>query len=283
MAGGVARRAARRDEQRGGAHLDRLARPARRPGRGRRAARSSVGSRRGSTEQNSTMPRLWARAAPMASSRSPPCSQSCRRRLWNVLNTSWLAKPSRSRARGRSSATNEPVAAKFLRAMISAASAPRYSSLRVAGRRAVERRVEVAQLLVRVAGLAQLVAARVAQRLDAVADRRVGVVAQPGRRLHDVGVGVVHDEPRRVVPHGASVPPPHRATVDPARPTSVTVEGDGCRYRAGPVTAPAVAGRRGRVVQARACKALYPGSIPGVASSVQRQPRLTVRWVGGWG
>jgi monomeric isocitrate dehydrogenase len=34
---------------------------------------------------------------------------------------------------------------------------------------------------------------RVAQRLDAVADRRVGVVAQPRRRLHDVGVGVVDD------------------------------------------------------------------------------------------
>ena len=27
--------------------------------------------------------------------------------------------------------------------------------------------------------------------------------------------------------------------------------------------------RRGRVVQARACKALYPGSIPGVASLVE--------------
>ena len=45
--------------------------------------------------------------------------------------------------------------------------------------------------------------------------------------------------------------------------------------------------RRGRVVQARACKALYPGSIPGVASSLRpailpgqrlfsRQPRVTV-------
>ena len=60
---------------------------------------------------------------------------------------------------------------------------------------------EVALLLVGVAGLAQLVAARVAQRLDAVADGGVGVVAQPRRRLHDVGVGVVDDEARLVVRH----------------------------------------------------------------------------------
>ena len=68
------------------------------------------------------MPRLWARAAPMASSGSLPCSQSRSRRLWKVLKTSWLEKPSRSRARGRSSAMNPPVAAKFLRSMISSAS-----------------------------------------------------------------------------------------------------------------------------------------------------------------
>src|SRR5690606_20577364 len=43
---------------------------------------------------------------------------------------------------------------------------------------------------------------------DAVADRRVGVVAQPARRLHDVGVGVVHDVPGAVVRHGQ--PPPLR-------------------------------------------------------------------------
>ena len=36
--------------------------------------------------------------------------------------------------------------------------------------------VEIGQLLVRVTGLAQLVAALVAQRLDALADRRIGVM-----------------------------------------------------------------------------------------------------------
>ncbi len=70
----------------------------------------------------------------------------------------------------------------------------------------VERPVDVAQLLDRVPGLAQLAAAGVTQRLDALTDARVGVVAQPRRWLHDVCVGVVHDEPRRVVGHRPMLP-----------------------------------------------------------------------------
>ena len=62
--------------------------------------------------------------------------------------------------------------------------------------------------LVQLLRLPQLVAARVAQRLDPVTDRRIGMVAQPVRRLHDVGVGIVHHEPGRVVHHRASIPQP---------------------------------------------------------------------------
>ncbi len=43
-------------------------------------------------------------------------------------------------------------------------------------RESLERRVEIAELLVGITGLTQLVAARVAQRLDAVADGRVRMV-----------------------------------------------------------------------------------------------------------
>ena len=67
-----------------------------------------------------------------------------------------------------------------------------------------ERGVEVALLLGPVAGLPQFVARRVGERADAVADRGVGVTAQPAGRLHDVGVGVVHDEPGLVVRHAIS-------------------------------------------------------------------------------
>ena len=163
------------------------------------------------------MPRLWARATPYARSMSLPCSQLRSRRLWNVLNTSWLATPMRSRARGRSSAMNDPVAAKFLRSMISAASTARYSSDAVLRRQLHERGVEIAQLLLGVTGLLELVAARQLQRLDAVADVGVGVVPQPGRRLHDVGVRVV-DDPPLDVRHPSSLPR------FPLRPTQKCVD-----------------------------------------------------------
>jgi hypothetical protein len=67
---------------------------------------------------------------------------------------------------------------------------------------------EVAELVLRVAGLAQLVAARIAQWRDALPDAGIGVVPQPLRRLHDVGVGVVDHQSRRVVRHRESVPAP---------------------------------------------------------------------------
>ena len=70
-------------------------------------------------------------------------------------------------------------------------------------RQPVERRIEVALLLRRVTGLAELVAARVAQRGDAVADPGIGMIPQPAGRFHHVGVGVVHDPPQNgVVRHG---------------------------------------------------------------------------------
>jgi hypothetical protein len=68
----------------------------------------------------------------------------------------------------------------------------------------LEGRGQIALLIGRIPGLAQLVAARVAQRLDPVAKPGIGVIAQPRRRLHDVGVGVVHRQPGGVVGHGPS-------------------------------------------------------------------------------
>ena len=55
--------------------------------------------------------------------------------------------------------------------------------------------IEIAQLLCRIAGLAELVDAGVVECCDAVADARVGMIAQPVRRFHDVGVGIVHNQP----------------------------------------------------------------------------------------
>ena len=148
------------------------------------------------------MPRLWARAAPRASSRSSPCSQSRSRRLWNVLNTSWLAKPSRSRARGpilgHERAGGREVLPLHDLGRLDLAVRP----AGVAVPQPSEGLLEVGELLGRVAGLAQLVAARVAEGLDALAQAGVGVVAQPCRGLHDVRVGVVDHQPGRVVGHG---------------------------------------------------------------------------------
>jgi hypothetical protein len=66
---------------------------------------------------------------------------------------------------------------------------------------ALERLGEVALLVGDVAGLAQLVAARVAQRDDAVADVGVRMVPQPAGQLHDVGVRIVDDQAGLVVRH----------------------------------------------------------------------------------
>ena len=58
---------------------------------------------------------------------SPSRSMRSTVELVNVSNTSWLAKPSSSSARGRSCSMNEPVAAKFLRSMICDSSSARYA------------------------------------------------------------------------------------------------------------------------------------------------------------
>ena len=86
-----------------------------------------TGNRRGSTEHQSSIARRCPRATSAASAGSPARSMRNTCELVNVSNTSWLAKPRRSNARGRSSSMNDPVAAKFFRSMICAASSARYS------------------------------------------------------------------------------------------------------------------------------------------------------------
>ena len=88
---------------------------------------------------------------------------------------------------------NEPVAAKFLRAMICGLLVGPVLGRRVPGPQPVEGGQQVAPLLGGVARLAQLVAPRIAEHRQAVPEGGLGVVAQPGRCLHDVGVGVVDD------------------------------------------------------------------------------------------
>ena len=71
----------------------------------------------------------------------------------------------------------------------------------MAGPQRVEGGDQVALLGGGIAGLAEFVPARVAQNGEPVPEGRLGVVAQPGRCLHDVGVGVV-DHPPLGVRHG---------------------------------------------------------------------------------
>src|SRR6185437_15044576 len=66
--------------------------------------------------------------------------------------------------------------------------------------------LEVALLLGGVARLPQLVPPWIPQHRHPVPERRLGVVAQPRGRLHDVGVGVVDDPPFRVG-HAPSLSP----------------------------------------------------------------------------
>ncbi len=113
----------------------------------------------------------------------------------------------------------------------------------VPGPQRLERGQEVALLVGRVAGLAQLVPAGVAQHGQPVPVGGLGVVAQPGRRLHDVGVGVMDDPTLRVghvVPPqysrvGRGAPPGEVRCLGPAdlttrqvgRPALATLPGDG--------------------------------------------------------
>jgi hypothetical protein len=75
----------------------------------------------------------------------------------------------------------------------------------VQGPEPFERRPEVPALLLGITGLTQLVASRVPQGLDPVPDGGIGVIAQPGGGLHDVGVGVMGDA-SGVVRHGPHLP-----------------------------------------------------------------------------
>ena len=98
-------RAGRRDEQGGGAHVDRLARPWPPSGRSRPAARSRWAAAAGRPSR--TRPcRGCGRGRRRRRGRGRRCARAGRRPLLNVLKTSWLATPSRSRASGRSSAMN---------------------------------------------------------------------------------------------------------------------------------------------------------------------------------
>ena len=69
----------------------------------------------------------------------------------------------------------------------------------------IERLVDVAQLLVGVTRLFQFVAARVRECGDSISYRWIGVITQPVGSLHDVRIGVVHDQARGVVRHHISV------------------------------------------------------------------------------
>ena len=153
-------RAAGRRRRRGTGRGCRPPRPSPRPGRGRRgwgsagagrptarAARPRPARQRPCRRRPPSRSRPAARRPSAAAGRRPSrtrpwpgCGRGRRRRpgrgrrraragsralLWNVLNTNWLAKPSRSSAAGRSSAMNDPVASQFLRFMISSASSAR--------------------------------------------------------------------------------------------------------------------------------------------------------------
>ncbi len=84
----------------------------------------------------------------------------------------------------------------------SASSSARYSSLPCGALlQRLERGEQVALLILRAPGLPELVAALVAQRGEAVTVGVLGVVAQPGGRLHDVGVRIV-DDPAFAIRHG---------------------------------------------------------------------------------
>ena len=77
----------------------------------------------------------------------------------------------------------------------------------VHGAEPVERRNQVAGLLVGVARLPEFVASRVPKWLDPVPDTGIGVIAEPCRSLHDMGIGIVRNSPA-VVRHGIHLPGP---------------------------------------------------------------------------
>jgi hypothetical protein len=118
--------------------------------------------------------------------------------LWNVLNTSWLENPSKVEGARPVLGQERPGGGEVLPLHHLGLLVGRVLGGAMALGEPVEGVGQVALLLGHVTGLAQLVPTRVPERLDAVPDGRVGVVPQPGRRLHDVGVGVVHHPPAAV-------------------------------------------------------------------------------------
>ena len=109
-------------------------RPSRARARSRRAARSRPRAAGGRPSRS----RPWRGCVRAPGRRRSRGRRRARRasRYWlrNVLKTSWLEKPSRSSARGRSSLTNEPIALQFLRSMISASAARSLRRIRVPAR-----------------------------------------------------------------------------------------------------------------------------------------------------
>ena len=221
------------------------------------------------------MPRLWARAAPIASSTVAAVLPVVQAAVVERVEHELAGEPEQVEGAAAVLGEERPgrrevLAVHDLRRL----GRRRYSSLRCRSASRANDVVEVGAAARRdhPSGAARCRRVRAAVG-DAVADRRVGVVPQPRRRLHDVGVGVVHDQPRRVVPHARSLPPPTyhpRSGRDLSRNPRRSAQMERTTAAAivrSPVTAPAVTGRRGRVAEARACKALYPGSIPGVAST----------------
>ena len=184
VARGVVAGAGRGHEQRGGA----LPRAPRRPWRPSARSRPAARSRWAAAGRRPSRTRPWPGCGP-APRRRPgrgrrPARGPTSRPLLKVLKTSWLATPMRSRASGRSSARNEPVAFQFFRV---------HDLLGVPG---AELRVGVAlpEVLEHL-GLARGQAQPVGAGQEPLAHLRVGVLAEPRGLLHDVGVGVVHDAP----------------------------------------------------------------------------------------
>ena len=135
------------DQQRRRAHRDRLVLPDRRRDRDLPAARttSAAGGGRSSRIRSSPGCGHGPRRSPTRDRRNAP-----RRTdgvLWKVLKINWLAKPSRSRARPRSSAMKLPVAAKFLRRHDLGRFLLDVVRRAMAGGERLERLVDVAKLL----------------------------------------------------------------------------------------------------------------------------------------
>ena len=180
----MAGRAARRDEQRGRAHRDRLVGHRRGARRSRRAARSrwaAGGGRPSRTRPSRGCARGRRRSA---SSRSPPCSQSWSRPVVERVEHELAREPEQVERAGtvlgdERAGRREVLAAHDLLgldgAVLVATRAWRRSRSKAASRSR--------QLLGRVAGLAQLVAARVASAA------RSGPAA-PGRRGRAATSGV---------------------------------------------------------------------------------------------